>query len=80
MFEIHHTSDVSSGSVVIDRPDTLAGCLRVLDGIVTALENVPGMHAQLEPTNPHARVFVYALTGNGWARVGRYTITEAAGH
>lgn len=76
MFEVHHTADVANGHVVIDRPDTYAACLSVLDGIVTALETVPGMHAQLEPTTPHAQVFVYSLTRNGWARVGRYTVTE----
>lgn len=75
MFEIHHTTDVANGHVVIDRPETHAECLSVLDGIVTALETVPGMHAQIEPTEP-AQVFVYSLTTNGWARISRYTITE----
>lgn len=75
MFEVRHTTDVANGSVVIDRPDSYAECLSVLDGIVTAMETVPGMHAQVEPTDP-AQVFVYSLTASGWARVGRYTVTE----
>jgi hypothetical protein len=76
VFEIRLTTVATPGHVVIDRPAALAECLSVLDGIVTALETVPGMHAQLEPTTPHPQVFVYSLTTNGWERVARYTITE----
>lgn len=75
-YEIHYTTDVANGRVIIDRPDTYADCLSVLDGIVKALETVPGMHAQIEPTTPYAQLFVYGMTSNGWARIGRYTIAE----